>query len=41
MKVHILNITTGLYEGATFNRVKSLLGNGDSKIGRTNTWLKD
>lgn len=36
---HILDITTGLYEGATFNRVKSLLGNGDSKMGRTNTWF--
>lgn len=38
---HVLDITTSLYEGAMFNRIKSLLGNGDSKMGRTNTCLKD
>ena len=38
---HVIDITTSLYEGAMFNRIKSLLGNDDSKMGRTNTWLKD
>ena len=38
---HVIDITTSLYEGAMFNRIKSLLGNDGSKMGRTNTWLKD
>lgn len=39
--LYVLDIIISFYEGVMFNCIKSLFGNGDSKMGRMNIWLKD